>query len=569
MSFANLPLLGVLAGLAALAAGLFVLQRLRVRHRDVVVPTTLFWQEAVEEARARVLVRRFRHPLAYLLVLLLAGTLWLAFAGPVLERDEEVDHIVLFDSTAAWMSEERFAAALELLEREVAALPRGRTTVRRLGSSPATVLAAGEHPELLAERLRESAPGATRAGVADELDSLVELRLPRPLAITLIAEEGLDPARNATLPPGWSVRHVALDRPRSPNRGLVELGLREAASGAYEEVDVLAVVSGDGPVEAGLVLELDERPLELRPAWVEEQGSRRYLLSGLPARGGLLRVALPRAEGSPGDGIAADDSASLRLPLRRRVRVLVSSTVPAALRKVLALDPAVSFVTDGADLVVRSVGEADGGAIPALELASSDAQSHAFTLVHGGSNEAGVVLRAGIERLGLDEIDAMDLARSLQRPIAVGVELGATPAVRVWSELLSERYDFVDSLAFPLLVARAVRWLGGEEELLLHAASGEELPGPAAQLVDADGRRYDSAGAAFVPPHAGSFRSADGASLEVALGAPEITAPAPRDPSAAVAAAANSALDATALLALGALALLVLEWALLRTGRIP
>ena len=52
-------------GAAALAAGLFLLQRLRVRHRPVVVVSTLFWQEALQEARARVLVQRFRHLFTY------------------------------------------------------------------------------------------------------------------------------------------------------------------------------------------------------------------------------------------------------------------------------------------------------------------------------------------------------------------------------------------------------------------------------------------------------------------------------------------------------------------------
>ena len=60
MSFANLAPLWVALDLGALVAGLYLLQRLRVQHRDLQVPTTLFWREAVEEARARVLVRRFQ-----------------------------------------------------------------------------------------------------------------------------------------------------------------------------------------------------------------------------------------------------------------------------------------------------------------------------------------------------------------------------------------------------------------------------------------------------------------------------------------------------------------------------
>jgi len=61
MSLQNLSTTPFVLGLVALAGILFALQRLRVRHRDLRVPTTLFWKEAVERARARTLVERFRH----------------------------------------------------------------------------------------------------------------------------------------------------------------------------------------------------------------------------------------------------------------------------------------------------------------------------------------------------------------------------------------------------------------------------------------------------------------------------------------------------------------------------
>jgi hypothetical protein len=82
MNFTQLPLPGVLAGIAVLAGVLYALQRLRVRHRAVTVVTTLFWRVAAEEAPARTLRERFRHPWAYLLILVILCLLWLAWAGP-------------------------------------------------------------------------------------------------------------------------------------------------------------------------------------------------------------------------------------------------------------------------------------------------------------------------------------------------------------------------------------------------------------------------------------------------------------------------------------------------------
>ena len=55
MSFQLLSGGAALLGAAALAGLLFVLQRLRTRQREVEVPTTLFWHDAIEAARARVL----------------------------------------------------------------------------------------------------------------------------------------------------------------------------------------------------------------------------------------------------------------------------------------------------------------------------------------------------------------------------------------------------------------------------------------------------------------------------------------------------------------------------------
>ncbi len=46
MSFGNLGAPLVIAGLLGLAGVLYLLQRLRVRHRELTVVTTLFWLES-------------------------------------------------------------------------------------------------------------------------------------------------------------------------------------------------------------------------------------------------------------------------------------------------------------------------------------------------------------------------------------------------------------------------------------------------------------------------------------------------------------------------------------------
>ena len=147
------------AGLVGLAGGLYALQRLRVRHREQVVVTTLFWREEIEEQRARTLVERFRHPLTYALCLGLAALLWLGAARPDTNRAEGTSHVLLLDGSAAMASEGRFDAARTALLEEIERCPRDRTEVLFCGADLRRVLAPGE--DLRAPR---RAPRAARAG---------------------------------------------------------------------------------------------------------------------------------------------------------------------------------------------------------------------------------------------------------------------------------------------------------------------------------------------------------------------------------------------------------------------
>ena len=82
MTFTFLSTIATLAGILSLALALALLQRLRVQHREIEVVSTLFWQAAVKETRARVFIKEFRHWPAWLLLVLIASALWVLLAGP-------------------------------------------------------------------------------------------------------------------------------------------------------------------------------------------------------------------------------------------------------------------------------------------------------------------------------------------------------------------------------------------------------------------------------------------------------------------------------------------------------
>ncbi|MDF1843450.1 MAG: hypothetical protein P1U77_18590, partial [Rubripirellula sp.] len=142
MSFALLSTLAVLLGVLGLATALWLAQRLRVQHREVEVLSTLFWEAAIEETRARVFVRRFRHWLAWILLVAIASLLWMLLAQPTRSPADGTKHVVLLD----WSVDdaEQRQADLQLAIERAETLPMTAREIVAVGSHLETLLAAGE-----------------------------------------------------------------------------------------------------------------------------------------------------------------------------------------------------------------------------------------------------------------------------------------------------------------------------------------------------------------------------------------------------------------------------------------
>ena len=579
MSFPSIPWPALLAGWGAIAAGLFLLQRLRVRHRELEVVTTLFWREAVEDTRARVFVRSFRHPWAYLLFLAVASLLWFAASGLRLERDTGEQHVLVLDGSAGAGWAGRFEAARELLLEDAAALPAERREVWWCGASARLLLRRGEHVRLLEERLAGLAPEAAPSRAEARLLAWAEREPEQATELRFYGDAPLRPEWLAALPDRAEVvRRAAEAAPRAGNRGFLSAGLAEAASGRWDRVDLRLELAGDPD---GLAVSLDGQPAQLPFRRLPDAaGPGRAVLrfDELPARGQLLRLALPG-----GDGLAADDAVELVLPVRPPIRALLSPTLPEGLRALVASDPAVQVVEADAALVLRRAGESLGAGLPALELTGVAQSDFAFLVRGAGAGSADAFLNRVYRRLGFAEIDALSLASGLERPVRLGVETGApAPAVVVWDAVMEPPSSFPSSRSYPLFVARCLRWLAGGDELLPVAAAGEGLESwAAAAPVDdpasasraaweaADGRRLEPVGAAFVPPAAGLYRGERGR-LAVSLLDGAATLPLPAASLAAADPGAEGAgLPAWSWLVLLALALLLFEWHAFHRGRLP
>lgn len=569
MSFGFVPaLLGVL-GLGAIAGLLYALQRLRVRHQEVEVETTLFWRQALEESRARVLTQRFRHPWTYALLLMICSLLWLAFAGLRSDGADERDHVVLIDGSAGMAHGARFDAAVDAAADYVSGLPPAARRVVLCAGRAQTVLRPDEEALLLRRRLAGAVPAAAPNRVVHVLFDLVRARPERPATICVVGDLPLRADERAQLPAWVEVRRLPVPARAGGNFGVTALGARPAASGRGDAVDVLVEVRGSGAADAELPtpdVSLDDAPLTIQPTAEPLVDGRRFRYLDVPATGQLLQVSLPGE-----DALDLDDVAAFRLPDRQPVPVAVQPGCPEVVRSAIDADPGLVLGGARARVVVRAAGADDFGAgLPALELSDPSLAEDAFLVFHAEDQDPGAVLAELYTGLGLQEIDAMAAAAALGRPVTMGAKPAPQRALWVWRELLSGDYDFVRSRSFPLFMGLGIRWLAGVDDGPVRVAVGEPVAARDAEVVAGDVRGR-SFGATFVPRAPGALLPAGGAALHAALLDP-VASGAPLQDALEVPvlpAGASSGVDLVTVLLILALLLLAAEWVLFRTSRIP
>jgi hypothetical protein len=567
MNLSTLSPLAFAGGLLGLAGLLYLLQRLRVRHREVDVVTTLFWHEAVHETRARVLVQRFRHPWAYVLVLAIAALLWTAIAGPQRSEEPVRDYVLVLDSSAASSHGARFEEARSRLLELVEEAPREAREVVVSGATIQSLLLPGEESLLLEERLRgvESEAAPSRLG---ETLLAIARRHERPTTVVVLGDAPLSEAELALLPETISVERVVFGVPGAEpvgNAGITQLGLASAASGAWDTVDVLVQVSSDPSMVVAPALSLDGQPL-VQSVTRRDLGAGRaeYLLRDVPARGGRLEARL-----SAGDSSPLDDVAAVVLPNRPLLRVQLAPGLPESLRSALAADPAVVLVESEPALVVRRASDALGAGLPAIVLVPAAAQEQSFLVQEVGERAPDAVLSEVLGALALNEIDATSLADSAGQPISVGASSGPVREVALWEELVGDGFDFVGSRAFPLFIGGSLRWLSGARALTPFVAAGETRIATTT-LTGASGAAQRPLGEPAVPLSAGDYTLQDGAKLTASLLSADATSATPSgdvlDP---LAEASGGASDPITWLLLLAVLLLLFEWRQVRAGRMP
>ena len=596
MSFLNLGLPAVLAGLAGLAGILFVLQQLRVRHAEITVPTTLFWAAAVREAPVRVFRRRFRHWLAYLLVLLICALLWIGFAGPEVDRQGGVEHTVLFlDGSAHTSDPADFERAKRELVDDVAALSPGSREVLFGGAHTLKLLAPGEDRLLLEKRLASLAPEASPSRLDEQLRLMTRnAAYPETVRVIIYGRAPVGDRTLAELPAGFSVSRAVDYAPAGVNHGITALGVGPAASGAWDRVDVrIGITSSDGSSVDADGLQIGDLHIGIEgrdtgDVVLTRVSADRFVLRDVLADGATLEVRIDVADKLPLDNVAR-----LSLPERSRVRVAVAggvglaldstidstvdATIDSAIHNAIRADKGLELVAedaDDADVVVRLASDTRPIDRPAITLRPMADQATAFEIAYVGERDTRQVLEASVARLGLDQIDAMALASAVDRPIGVAVFEGAERQVSIWSELLQPNYNFVHSRSFPLFLSKSLRWLAGEKAWYAYLAAGRTVTEQSVRssLGPADNGALETLGADYLPARAGIVTVDGGADLQVSLLSEAVSgfsAGAAVATSAAGTAAGVPLTGIVTWLILAALLLFGIEWYLYQRGLMP
>ncbi|MCG8651905.1 MAG: hypothetical protein MI861_18845, partial [Pirellulales bacterium] len=185
-------------------------------------------------------------------------------------------------------------------------------------------------------------------------------------------------------------------------------------------------------------------------------------ISGLPANGATVEVFVQNKL-----------LGAVTLPRRSLITVQLDADVPDTLRQLIALDHACKIVESGAEIKIGMQADAD------FRLTGEEQSAFAITSDHQNAQEA---LDDLIDRLALQQIDATGIAQASGRVVDVQVAQGQRRSISVWASLFSSAYDFEESRACPIFVARSIRWLANRPPLVPWVETGQRLPASSPEL---------------------------------------------------------------------------------------
>jgi len=472
---------------SGLGAAVVILYFLKLRRRSKLISSSLLWRRVLEQNKPQSLIERLRWLLSLLLALTFVFLLVMALAQPRLSLQAQAERwiVLLVDSSASMQALEGNQTRFDLAKREAARIigslaARDWAMLVRLDAENQTIAPFTRDKERLQYLIETLAPGQTPARLAHALSLANDALRGRPNGQIVIISDGcLSKSELAASPIKPLLARIgsAID-----NVGITAFSVRKQVSEALD-FDVLLEISNFGKAAQSFNLKIFENGdlIDVKPIEIQPQTVLRKVYTNFSPQGGLLRVELDIK-----DGLALDNQAFAYLPTNARQRVLLVSRGNLFLESALSADPSIaleivaphSFDKNADfDLIVfdncspEYSGRANliyfnptGDATP-VEIAGEIqdckvtdlSQDHPLLRYVAFKD---VAIKSAI-RIKPKQGDLL-LARSGDNPLIIARNEpdGRRVLVLAFDAADIERSDLPLRLAFPLLVANAIRWSG-------------------------------------------------------------------------------------------------------------
>jgi uncharacterized membrane protein len=488
--------------LATLSLPLLLLYFLKVRRRPMTVPSLLLWAPARRDREASAFFQRLqRDPLLWLqLLALLALALALGRPAVTVMGHGAKKVVVVMDTSVSMRATDVAPSRFVAAQREALAL------LDRLGvGAEVMVIEAGIQPRVVVPFThdRQLATAGLRSLAARDLPNRLAagVRTARALVgqdaraeIHVFTAGGRDAAL-AAQGDDVRVRWTGVGR-RGHNVAITSLAVRRNYFGAFDSQAFLSVANLSGePQSFTLRLTLEGQVIAEKALTLEPQVRRAVVLPFSHPGGGEVAARI-----DVGDDLAADDVAYAVIPPPRGISVLLVSPGNLFLEKALRTDPQVTLEVRTPDAYQGGMDRFD---VVVLDGASpSRVGDGRFVLVNTVPADVPLEILGRMEQPVIMDWDrahpimgGVDFAKVTMeealrvRPLAAGktlVEAVGGPLVYLLEERERKavffgfdlfRTDFPLRVAFPLMLARGLRWLhpAGLDQSSLQLPTGQPI----------------------------------------------------------------------------------------------
>jgi Ca-activated chloride channel homolog len=502
-----------------LAGILILLYLLRLRRRDHLVPSTLLWEQALQDLQANVPFQKLRKHLLLFLQLLILLLAVAALSRPAFQwaHPGGASVVLVIDASASMASTDvspsRFAVAKREAGHMIEGLgPRDRMMLIAVGGGTRALTPFTDDQRTLREALSRltvtDCPGDL-SGALRMISGLVKGGNGVAAPSVIVLSDGAMPPANLATITNVPV-HFQKVGTRGNNVGIVMLdaGRQLTKEGGFEGL-VAVLNASPTPRTVTMEITLDGTLRDAREITLPPSGRHAEVISDLPAVGGLLAVRLDVQ-----DDLSTDNEARLLLPRQDPVKVTLATPGNVFLQAALSLDPTITVVekTDAPGNLPR------GSVLIADNVPVSTLPEGVSALVIGpesikGLPRVGTIagevktpritdwdhrhpLMANVDLTGLHVGNGVEISPATGAGILIDSDRGplAVTLDRPEQRVVALGWNLHDSdfplrAGFPIFLGNCIDWLCGRSDRLhaLNARTGEVVRFPA----PAEGTRMD------------------------------------------------------------------------------